>query len=193
MMNPLSVQTKNEVKRRQENAEKARALSDELFPGEIWQIVEEGIYISSRRKRGGDTNYLDELRDSQILRDVGCTVYLVPELRHTPGRKYDAIVNGMKVEFKNVGGNKNTLITHFFHSREQAPNVFINLETSDLTRGEVMDALYGARNTKAHLNKKGVMIRGYDEHNAFSGGQIILKLKEQDNLVYLNVDDLAIS
>jgi len=75
-------------------------------------------------------------------------------------------------------------------SRSQAQNVFINLETSDLKRGEVMGALYSARNSVTHTDIHGNIIKGYAERNRFHGGRIILKLKGHKNLIYLNVDDL---
>jgi len=133
---------------------------------------------------------VEEFRDAKILQDLGSTVYLVPENNRQPGTKYDAIVNGMKFEFKNVGGNANTLAAHFLKSRSQAPNVFINLETSDLSRHEVMGALYSARNSVTHKDGHGNIIKGYAERNKFHGGRIILKLKGHKNLIYLNVDDL---
>ena len=178
-----------EAKRRRENAQKAREAADLLFPHEKWEKVENGIYRSSRRAIGKNSNYPDELRDAQILRDWGSTVYLVSE-PNTEGKKYDAIVNGLRFEFKNVGGNENTLITHFLKSRSQAPNVFINLETSNLTRGAVMRALYSARNSITHTTRRGNIIKGYDERNKFAGGRIILKVKGHDSLIYLKVNDL---
>jgi len=181
-----------EAKRRADNAKKAREAADCLFPGEKWENIEDGIYLSPRRPVGKNSNYKDELRDAQILRDLGSTVYLVPENSRQSGRKYDAIVNGMKFEFKNVGGNANTLAAHFLKSRSQAPNVFINLETSDLKRGEVMGTLYCARNSVTHTDKNANIIKGYAERNRFCDGKIILKLKEHKNLIYLNVDDLKL-
>jgi hypothetical protein len=181
-----------EIRRREENAKKAEEAADRAFPGEKWIFAEEGVYLSPRRPVGEKSNYRDELRDAQILRDLGGTVYLVPDDSREPGKKYDAIVDGQKMEFKNVGGNANTLITHFLNSRSQARNVFINLETSDLTRREVMAALYGARNSKNHTNKKGTVIKGYAESNKFAGGRIILKIRGQTSLIYLNVDDLMV-
>jgi len=182
-----------EAKRREENARKAREVADQEFPNEKWKTVEDGIYLSPRRPIGKNTNYQDELRDAQILRDLGSTIYLAPEQSRRSGRKYDAIVNGLQFEFKNVGGNANTLATHFLYSRSQAPNVFINLETSNLTRREVMGALYSARNSVIRKTKKGTIIPGYTEYNKHLGGRIILKLKDHDSLIYLNVDDLKAS
>ena len=175
---------------RRENAKKAREAADRFFPGEKWEKIGDGIYRSPRRAIGKKSNYPDELRDAQILRDLGSTVYLAPDDSRQPGRKFDAIVNGLKFEFKNVGGNENTLVAHFLKSRSQAPNVFINLETSNLTRSEVMKALYSARNSVTHIDKDGNIIKGYADRNGFAGGRIILKIKEHDSLIYLSVNDL---
>ena len=177
------------AKLRRENAQKARETANQFFPNEKWVKIEDGIYLSPRRPIGKKSNYPDELRDAQILRDLGSTVYLVSE-PNTEGRKYDAIVDGLIFEFKNVGGNENTLIAHFFKSRSQAPNVFINLETSDLTRSEVIGALYSARNSKAHTTKRGNIIKGYADYNKFAGGWVILKLKGHDSLIYLSMNNL---
>lgn len=183
---------KNLVRGKRGRRKKAKKAANKFFPNEKWKKVEDGIYLSTRRAIGKKSNYKDEVRDAQILRDFGSTIYLVPESSRQKGKKYDAIVDGMKVEFKNVGGNENTLITHFLKSRSQAPNVFINLEKSNLTKGEVITALYGARNSRTHKNKKGTIIKGYADVNCFSGGTIILKIKGHKNLIFLNVDDLKI-
>jgi hypothetical protein len=175
------------AKRRAENARRAKEAAERLFPGEKWIQEDKGIYVSPRRKR---TNFEEEFRDAQILRNFESTVYLVPENSRQSGRKYDAIINGLQFEFKNVGGNGNTLAAHFLKSRSQAPNVFMNLETSNLTRREVMGALYGARNSVTRTDRYGNIIKGYAERNKYHGGRIILKLKGHDNLIYLNVDDL---
>ena len=179
-----------EAKRRRENAKKAAEAANELFPDEQWKSVGDGIYLSPNRPTGAKSSYAEELKDAQILRGFGSTVYLVPDIRSALGRKYDAIVDGLQFEFKNVGGNANTLVTHFLKSRSQAPNVFINLETSNLTRSEVMAALYGARNSGTRTTEGGAVIKGYADYNRFAGGRIVLKLKGQDTLIYLDVEDL---
>ena len=166
--------------RRRENAKKAREAADLFFPGEKWKFVEDGIYLSSRRPIGKHSSYHNELRDARILRDWGSTVYLVPDIRSAPGRKYDAIVNGLMVEFKNMhGASTRTLKDHFLDSREQAPNVFINLENSPLTWRKIINALYATRNSL-----------DYGKKNKHEDGRIILKIKGQESLVYLYVADL---
>jgi len=177
-------------KHRHDNAVRSKTFAEQEFPGEKWLPIEDGIYLSPHRPIGKKSNYQDELRDAQILRDLGSTVYLVPEVRSNKEKKYDAIVNGVKMEFKNVGGNANTLAAHFLKSRSQAQNVFINLETSNLKRSEIMGALYNARNSVTHVDPYGNIIKGYDDSNKFAGGRIILKIKEHKNLIYLKVDDL---
>ena len=169
-----------EAKRRQANAKKAKEAADKLFPGEKWINKEEGIYLSPNRPVGKKTNFMDEFNDAQILRDLGSIVYLVQESSRQSGRKYDAIVNGLKMEFKNMHGSSLlTLRDHFLNSRKQAPNVFINLEKSSLTRHEIIRALYAARNSDDYARK-----------NEHKGGRIILKIRGRKNLIYLNVDDL---
>ena len=169
-----------ELKRRRENARKAKEAADREFPDEKWKFVEKGIYLSPRRPIGKHSGYQNELRDAQILRDLGSTVYLVPEVRSDPKKKFDAIVNGMQFEFKNMhGASTRTLKDHFLDSREQAPNVFINLENSPLTRREIINTLYAVRNSL-----------DYGKKNTHKGGRIILKIRGQESLIYLNVADL---
>jgi len=172
-----------EAKKRLKNAKKAKKAAEQLFPGEKWINKEDGIYLPPNRPIGKKTNYKDELKDAQILRDLGSIVYLVSEIRSIPGKKYDAIVNGMMMEFKNMhGASTRTLKDHFLDSREQAPNVFINLEKSKLTKREIMTTLYAARNSADYAKK-----------NGYKGGKIILKMRGHKNLIYLNVDDLKVS
>jgi hypothetical protein len=189
-MNPSSARSGNktvqrqaevrEAKRRADNAKKAWQSADKEFPNEKWKAVEEGIYLSPRRPIGKHSSYQNELHDAQILRDLGSTVYLTPEARNNPNKKYDAIVNGMMMEFKNMhGASFRTLKDHFLDSREQAPNVFINLEKSPLTKHEIINTLYAARNSV-----------DYGRKNKHKGGRIILKIRGQKNLIYLNVDSL---
>ena len=179
-----------ESQEREENAGKARETADRLFPGHEWRKVEDGIYLSPRRPIGKKSHYETELQNARILRDSGDTVYLAPERKDSAEKQADAIVSGQLFEFKNVGGNANTLAALFLRSRSQAPNVFINLENSDLTRREIMTALRGARHSKTHTNRKGDTLSGYTDINQFDDGKVVLKLKGQENLVYLNVNDL---
>jgi len=167
-----------------ENAKRAKESADRLFPEEKWIKVEDGIYLSPRRAIGKKSNFKEELRDAQILRDIGSTIYLAPEPRADKRRKFDAIVNGEKVEFKNMhGASFRTLEEHFLNSRRQAPNVFLNLEKSPLSKSEIINALYRARNST-----------DYDEKSKeFTGGRVILKIKGHDRLIFLNIDDLMAS
>ena len=166
------------IKLRQDNARKAKEAADKFFPGENWKFVEEGIYLSSRRPTGKHSNHNDELKDARILQSYGSTVYLVPDDSRQPGRKFDAIVNGSKFEFKNMQGKGISTL----QERSQAPNVFINLENSSLTKNQAISALYGARNNTKRYTMK----------NCFTGGRIILKIRGHKNLIYLDVDRLKV-
>jgi hypothetical protein len=178
-----SVDERKEKRQREENAKKAKAAADQLFPGEKWKTIEDGIFLSPRRPIGKKTNFKDEKHDALILALLGSIVYLLPEERSIPGKKYDAIVNGERFEFKNVkGASTLTLRDQFFRSRSQAPNVFINLEKSNLAKHQIIATLYGARNSPE-----------YAKYNRFGGGKIVLKIRGQTSLTYLNVDDLKIS
>jgi hypothetical protein len=167
---------------REDNAKKTKELADKEFPGENWKKLDEGIYLSPHRPIGKNTNFAEENQDAQILKSFGNTIYFVPENRAAAGKKYDAIVNGEKMEFKNIHGGLETLKEQFLRSRSQAPNVFINLEKSSLVKHDIIAALFGARNSPRYAQK-----------NLFSGGKIILKIKGKKNLVYLNVDNLEIT
>ena len=170
-----------------DNEKKAKEAAYALFPEEKWTTVENGIFLSSRRAIGEKSNYKNELRCAQILRDEGSIVYLTPESRRFTGKKFDAIVDGLKFEFKNVSGNLGTLEKQFLRSRSQAPNVLINLENSSLSKKDIISTLYGARNRPATSSR-----HGYTHYNKFLGGLIILKLKDQERLIYIKVDDLKI-
>jgi len=161
---------------KEENAKKAKDFADQEFPGEKWKQLEDGIYISENRSSNAKNN---ELRDAQILRDGGSTVYLIPEYRDSRDRQYDAIVDGIKMEFKNlITANPITLQDRFLYSREQSPNVFINLENSPLTQKEIYTALYGARNSEDYIKS--------NKDN--QGGVIILKINGIKYLRRHNVD-----
>ena len=187
-MNPPETKTRNEepLQRQEEkerpgweeNAKKARQTADKEFPSEKWKKLDEGIYLSPRRPIGEKTSFVNEKKDAEILKSLGSTVYLVAEVRSDKSKKYDAIVNGEKMEFKNITGNAATLADQFLNSRRQAPNVFINIE-SNLSKHEVIGALIGARNNPR-----------YERRNKFPGGKIILKFEGDPDLLRLNVDDL---
>jgi SPP1 gp7 family putative phage head morphogenesis protein len=182
---PANSAKQNETKDRQreKNARNAKKAADQLFPGEKWKKIDNGIYLSPRRPIGGKTNFKTEKHDALILKLLGSTVYLVPEERNDPGKKYDAIVDGERFEFKNMeGASTATLKDHFLRSRKQAPNVFINLENSPLTKSEIIRTLYRARNSE-----------DYKKHNTFKGGKIILKIRGQTGLIHLDIDSLKLS
>jgi hypothetical protein len=75
VMKPPKAETKNaglkqqqeekERKQRLENAKKARAMADNLFPDEKWKSIDENVYLSPHRKKG--SSFEDEVKDAKIL------------------------------------------------------------------------------------------------------------------------------
>ena len=173
----------NAEKRMQENEKKAKETADRLFPEEKWnQKTEYGerIYVSDRRKIGNKTNFKDELHDAQILRDLGSTVYLVPENNRSNEKQFDAIVDGERMELKNQKGKSvRTLKDHFIKSREQAPSVFINLENSPLSKHKIISTVYKVRNSN-----------DFKETKYPNGGVVILKINGNNSLIKINIDDM---
>jgi len=174
------------------NLRRAEKVAQRLYPNHAWTQLEERIFLSPRKAASANTGFAAELRDAQILRDLGHTIHFVPDVRSAAGRKFDALVSGFRVEFKNVGGNANTLEGQFLKSRTQAPNVFINLETSRLTQKQAVDALHRARNSVTHTAQNGRIKKGWDDTNKFAGGTVILKINGLDHLVFLDVNRLKI-
>ena len=189
-MNPPSASSGNETvqqqaeaketRRRQDNERKTIAAFKNEFPNEKIE-QDRGVPVASSRDRETD-GYKNEIRDAQILQELGNYVILTPELRSNTDKKFDAFVNGLAYEFKNIHGNSpRTLRKRFLESREQAENVFINLEKSKLRRRQIIGILRGVRNGG-----------DYKKYNKHKGGRIILKIRGVNHLIYLNVDDLKI-
>jgi hypothetical protein len=167
-----------EARRKQDNERKTIAAFKNEFPDEKIE-QDRGVPIASSRDRDAD-GYKNEIRDAQILQELGNYVILTPELRSNTDKKFDAFVNGLAYEFKNIHGNSpRTLRKRFLESREQAENVFINLEKSKLQRRQIIGILSGVRNGG-----------DYKKYNKHKGGRIILKIRGVNHLIYLNVDDL---
>jgi SPP1 gp7 family putative phage head morphogenesis protein len=166
-----------EQKRRNNNSRKAKIFVNKEFPDELWKKLEDGIFLSSTRHIGERSNFKKEMDQAKILKSFGGTVYLLPE-GQTGGKKADAIVNGEYMEFKRVTGGLNALMNRFLESRGQSKNVFIKVD-SELLKQDVITSLAGVRQGPK-----------YGKYNKFKGGKVILKLKNEKNLIYLNVDDL---
>jgi hypothetical protein len=102
----------------------------------------------------------------------------LPENSRDKSKKVDAIVDGDFMELKTVTGGLNALQKRFLESRAQSRNVFINI-LSNLDKRDVINQIAGARQGPK-----------YSDYNRFEGGKVIIKLKDQDKLIYLNVDGL---
>jgi len=127
-MNPHSASSENETARQQAEAKEARRRQDNErktitafkneFPNEKIE-QDRGVPVASSRDRKAD-GYKNEIRDAQVLQELGNYVILTPELRSNTDKKFDAFVNGLAYEFKNIHGNSpRTLRKRFLESREQ--------------------------------------------------------------------------
>jgi len=167
-----------EARCRQENERKSIEAFKKEFPNEKIE-QDRGVLVASSRDRKIDS-YNNEIRDAQVLQELGNSVILTPELRSNTDKKFDAFVNGLAYEFKNVHGNSpRTLRKRFLESRKQAENVFLNLEKSKLQKRQIIGILRGVRNGG-----------DYKKYNKYKGGRIILKIRGVNHLIYLKVDDL---
>jgi hypothetical protein len=101
------------LRKRQNNAEKARQAAIDLYPHEKWELLENGIFIAkSRIPRSAEQIHIleKELQQARILVERGSTVYLLPEISHSSEKhikRPDAVVDGYLLEFKtNTGGRR---------------------------------------------------------------------------------------
>jgi hypothetical protein len=135
----------------------SQALAKKIFPNEKFTSstrklksvnrftrdmeIPQGVFLAESRipRTKGDADKLrKELRQAGILARLGNTVYLTPE----PGRfmesSFDAIVNGMPYEFRNITGSIKKIERRFTKAKEKADNmnVFINID-SDIIINEI--------------------------------------------------------
>jgi chromate transporter len=168
------------------NARLSKEKADELFPDEKWRQIIDGEYL-------GDTIYVAESRIPRqrpkdhddwlklnkelvqvkllVKRESDSTIYLIPEKKDGI-KKYDALMNGMKLELKAITGRFKALKKRFNESRKQSEFVFIKID-GDLEEKDVKDA-----------------IAGEVIYNNYSGGKVILYLSRKAKWVELCVDEL---
>jgi hypothetical protein len=155
-----------EIKNRQENANKASELANNLYPHEKWEVLEAGIFIAkSRMPRSAEQiNVLEkELQQARILVDRGSTVYLLSEMPQ-PGVKYvkhpDAVVDGHIMEFKTVTGSIRQVEERYKEARAKTENIFLKID-APLSRHDVTRKL-----------------SGYIQRKGFTGGVILAYFSE---------------
>jgi len=92
------------------------------------------VYLAESRipRTKGDAEKLKkELRQAGILSQQGNSVYLTPEPGRYRERSFDAIVNGMPYEFRNVTGHADKIERRFSEAKEKnsSINVFMNIDS----------------------------------------------------------------
>ena len=78
-----------------------------------------------------------ELRQAEILANLGNSVYLIPERGAYGERPKDAVVNGQLFEFRTITGNSDTFQWEFRYAKKKGAdtNVYINV-LSDISKEE---------------------------------------------------------
>jgi hypothetical protein len=94
-----------------------------------------GVFLAESRipRTKGDADKLrKELRQAGILARFGNVVYLTPEPGRFQESCFDAIVNGIPYEFRNIVGSRNKIERRYTNAKEKAYNinVFINIDSS---------------------------------------------------------------
>jgi hypothetical protein len=140
--------TAQEIKRREENARKAREAAEGLYPREKWEPLEAGIFISKTRmpRSAEQIKVLEkELKQAIILVERGSTVYLLPEASY-PNEKHvkypDAVVDGHIMEFKTISGSIRQVEERYKEARAKTDYVFLKID-APITRHEVTRKLSG--------------------------------------------------
>lgn len=116
-----------------------------LFPRETWTRIATRVYLAGTRAAQGVKSNSErqklqrEVAQAMLLARYGHYVYLVPEAGR--GKHYDAIVDGVATEFKEVTGNIDTLGKQYKAALRQGCNVF--LRTRCKTRKEIYSKLIG--------------------------------------------------
>jgi len=102
--------------------------------------IPKNVYLAESRiprTKGDAEKLMKELRQAGILSRQGNSVYLTPEPGRYRERSFDAIVNGMPYEFRNVTGHADKIERRFSEAKEKSSsmNVFINID-SDVNLAE---------------------------------------------------------
>ncbi|GHV86514.1 hypothetical protein AGMMS50230_21220 [Spirochaetia bacterium] len=202
-MNSPKTETKNEMLKRQQNEKEQRRLKDNFrkaeiaakkdYPDEVWltanavasQIKNLGvegnldnIFVAQQRipKSKRQRKILKkEIIQAKILTKLGSIVYLIPEVGPIKMKHPDAIVNGIKMEFKNIEGSIDQLQTRYKESRNKGiDDVFITFDPKvSFTKRQITNALAGV------IHKKG-----------YKKGRIIVQLPNSDKVYFWSVKDL---
>jgi len=158
-----------------QNSQKAREKAQQLFPEEIWDKLEKGIFIAKSRmpKSKNQKQTLEkELIQARILAEHGSTIYLLPESSHEDGKKHpDAIVDEYVMEFKTITGSIRQIEERFKESRLKADSVFFKID-SNLKKDDIINKL------------KWIIMQ-----KSYCGGKVIVYITENGKLYFWDIND----
>ena len=185
--------------RREENAHKTDKVARQAFPDEEWVDAESlkfkhkgedfelprdigGIKVAKSRLTGlkDDERILTkEIKQGKILVDRGATVYLLPKQKSLDGKNLpspDALVNGVLFEFKNITGGLNRVEIRFRQSRTQCNNVYLKVDNTDISKGDVISRIKSALRDK--------------KYTGGSEGNLIVYLAQTKKSYFMLIEDL---
>ena len=161
------------------NAEKTKRMAIGLYPQEIWEFLENDIYIAKSRipRSTEQINTLKkELRQARILSARGSTIYLLPETQAgIKNIKYpDAIVDGNVMEFKTITGSIRQVEARYKEARIKTTCIFMLID-SDLSKHAFTRKLSG------YIRRKGL-----------TGGIVIAYFSKSNDYYKWTEEELAL-
>jgi len=113
-----------------------------------------------------------ELRQAEILAELGNSVYIIPEKHVYKVKPKDAVVNGELFEFRTVEGNAETFQWEFRKAKGKGAdtNVYINI-LSDINKKEAWHRIW-------------LVLRRHPEYT----GKIVISFKNGEKILFWNTD-----
>ena len=111
----------------------------------------------------------EELKNAITLVDNGFSVYMPLELNQDGKKKFDAIVNDVKVDFKYMRGDSvRTVERRYQEGLKQAPNISYYIpKGKQSTQKEIEETIY--RGAKGSKKEKGIVILYFEDENKLYG------------------------
>ena len=112
---------------------KANKFTEKLELPENVRLAKSRIPIT----KGEQEKLIKELRQACILAKLGYSIYLTPEPGRFKERSFDAVVNGIQYEFRNITGKNEKVERRFSQAKDKGDdvNVFMNIDT-DISSAE---------------------------------------------------------
>jgi len=143
---------------------KAEKEAKRLYPNEKWIQKGDGVFVAESRepKNNNQRKILEkEIKMSEILIEHKHSVYLLPEKESFKNKQSDAIVDGARMEYKNITGGIKKVGVRFNEGRQQSANVFLRIDSDKIGIHEVYKKIRGE--IFAHNYKNGTVFVSWRE------------------------------